>query len=255
MQSPLLRIEDLTKSYANLAVLREVSCTVNRGDVVSIIGPSGSGKSTLLRCVSLLEPVDSGRMYLDGDEIGFTIDVGGQRKPVSNSRMSSVRRRVGMVFQNFNLFPHKTILENVTEGPRIVLRRPRAECEAEAEHLLKRVGILDKRNEYPSRLSGGQQQRAAIARALAMKPQLMLFDEPTSSLDPELKGEVLDAIRDLCSSGMTSLIVTHEINFAREISNRILMFDGGRIVEEGDAQKLFESPQNPRTRDFLRKVR
>lgn len=255
MQSPLLRVEELAKRYGSIAVLRGVSCAVNRGDVVSIIGPSGSGKSTLLRCVSLLEPADSGQMYLNGEEIGFKIEIDGRRRSVSNARMSLVRRRIGMVFQNFNLFPHKTILDNVTEGPRIVLRRPRAECETEAERLLARVGIIDKRNEYPSRLSGGQQQRAAIARALAMKPELMLFDEPTSSLDPELKGEVLEVIRDLCAEGMTSLIVTHEMGFAREISNRVLMFNEGRIIEEGDPHSLFEAPQNPRTRDFLQKVR
>lgn len=251
----LLRLEGISKTYRDLRVLREISCTVDRADVVSIIGPSGSGKSTLLRCVGLLEPIDAGAIWLNGAEIGFTRLINGKRRQIRGGEIARTRRHIGMVFQNFNLFPHKTILENVMEGPLVVLRQPRKECREQAEELLQRVGIFDKRDEYLSRLSGGQQQRAAIARALAMKPDLMLFDEPTSALDPELKGEVLSVIQGLCAGGMTSIIVTHEMRFAREVSNRVLMFDAGEIIEEGDPETIFTSPSRPRTQEFLQKVR
>jgi polar amino acid transport system ATP-binding protein len=251
----LLRLEGVSKSYRDLHVLRRVSCTIQRADVMSIIGPSGSGKSTLLRCIGLLEPVNSGAIFLDGAEIGFTHDVGGKRRPVRGAEIARTRRRIGMVFQNFNLFPHKTILQNVMEGPLVVLRQSQKECRQQAEALLQRVGIYEKRDEYLSRLSGGQQQRAAIARALAMKPDLMLFDEPTSALDPELKGEVLSVIQGLCAEGMTSIIVTHEMRFAREVSNRVLMFDAGEIIEESDPETIFTAPSRQRTQEFLQKVR
>lgn len=251
----LLRLAGVGKAYRTLQVLQDISCSIARADVVSIIGPSGSGKSTLLRCIGLLEPVDTGMIWLNGAEIGFTRLVNGKRHVVRGVEIARTRRHIGMVFQNFNLFPHKTILENVMEGPLVVLRQPRQECREQAESLLQRVGIFEKRNEYLSRLSGGQQQRAAIARALAMKPDLMLFDEPTSALDPELKGEVLSVIQNLCAEGMTSIIVTHEMRFAREVSNRVMMFDAGRIVEEGAPDVIFTAPSRARTREFLQKVR
>jgi polar amino acid transport system ATP-binding protein len=251
----LLRLQAVSKTYRDLRVLNDISCTVARADVVSIIGPSGSGKSTLLRCIGLLEPVDAGTIWLNGAEIGFTRLVDGKRRAVRGAEIARTRRHIGMVFQNFNLFPHKTILENVMEGPLVVLRQARKECREQAEALLQQVGIFEKRNEYLSRLSGGQQQRAAIARAVAMKPDLMLFDEPTSALDPELKGEVLSVIQKLCAEGMTSIIVTHEMRFAREVSNRVLMFDAGQIVEEGAPDAIFTTPSRARTREFLQKVR
>jgi polar amino acid transport system ATP-binding protein len=250
----ILRVEHVFKTYGVLNVLKDVSCNVKRGDVVSIIGPSGSGKSTLLRCIGLLEPIDAGRLFLDDEEIGFTLQIGTKRRARKDREIAAIRRRIGMVFQNFNLFPHKTIIENVMEGPLVVLRRPNAECREEAAQLLKRVGIYDKRDEFISRLSGGQQQRAAIARALAMRPEIMLFDEPTSALDPELRGEVLSVIRELCQEGMTSMIVTHEMQFAREVSNRVLMFNEGQIIEHGSPDQIFGTPKVQRTRDFLQKV-
>ena len=249
-----LRTEHLSKAYGPLEVLSDVSVSLARGDVVSLIGPSGSGKSTLLRCVGLLEPIDSGKIYLNDREIGFSRDEGERRIVVKNKEIASVRRRIGMVFQNFNLFPHLTTVENVMEGPLIVLRRSKSECREQAEQLLERVGIYEKRNEYVSRLSGGQQQRAAIARALAMQPEIMLFDEPTSALDPELRGEVLSVIRELCNEGMTSIIATHEMRFARDVSNQVLMFNDGKIIERGEPNQIFDAPKIARTREFLQLV-
>jgi ABC-type histidine transport system ATPase subunit len=254
MTTEVLRIEQLSKSYGRLQVLNDISCSLIRGEVVSIIGPSGSGKSTLLRCTALLEPIDAGRICLNREEIGLERDVNGKRRPVKNNDVAAVRRRIGMVFQNFNLFPHKTVLENVMEGPLVVLRQDRRACQERADQLLARVGIYEKRHDYVTRLSGGQQQRAAIARALAMQPEIMLFDEPTSALDPELKGEVLAVIRELCVGGMTSIIATHEMRFAREVSNQILMFDNGRIIERGEPGEFFDAPKTARARDFLQRV-
>jgi polar amino acid transport system ATP-binding protein len=241
---PMLRLDQVHKSFGDLHVLRGVDLQVDRGGVVCVIGPSGSGKSTLLRCINLLEPPDGGHIYLEGNEITART-----RKDVD-----FVRRRVGMVFQQFNLFPHMTAGRNVSIAQRMVLGRPREEADAKSRALLERVGLKDKLFEYPDRLSGGQQQRVAIARALAMDPKLMLFDEPTSALDPELVGEVLDVIRELARDGMTMLVVTHEMGFAREVADRIVFMDEGSIVEAGPPNELLANPREARTRDFLGKV-
>jgi polar amino acid transport system ATP-binding protein len=237
-----LHLAGVRKAFGSLEVLRGVDLRVDRGEVVCVIGPSGSGKSTLLRCINLLEPPEHGRILLEGKEITAGDDV------------DFVRRRVGMVFQQFNLFPHKTVMENVTLAQEKVLRRPRAEARSRAEALLVRVGLADKLEEYPERLSGGQQQRVAIARALAMDPHLMLFDEVTSALDPELVLEVLDVIGELAAQGMTMIIVTHEMGFAREVANRVVFMDAGVIVEEGAPAALLDSPREERTRRFLGRV-
>ena len=236
----MLRLDQVHKSFGDLHVLRGVDMAVDRGAVVCVIGPSGSGKSTLLRCINLLEPPDAGRIFLEGKEI-----TGAGRADIDY-----VRRRVGMVFQQFNLFPHMTAGRNVSIAQRKVLDRPRADADAKSRALLERVGLADKLFEYPERLSGGQQQRVAIARALAMDPHVMLFDEVTSALDPELVKEVLDVIRELASEGMTMVIVTHEMGFARDVADRILFIDDGLIVEEGDAS-LIDNPREERTKRFL----
>ena len=230
-------MEDVHKAFGKLEVLRGIDLALEEHEVVCLIGASGSGKSTLLRCVNLLEPIDSGRIVVGGDEVtGRSVDV------------NRVRREIGIVFQAFNLFPHMTVLENVILGPRKALGRSKAQAVAEADRLLTRFGLLDKRDEYPDRLSGGQQQRVAIVRALAMQPQLLLLDEVTSALDPELVAEVLDVIRELASGGMTMLIATHEMGFARDVARRVCFLHEGRILEEGPPEEIFSAPREERTR-------
>jgi polar amino acid transport system ATP-binding protein len=242
-ETTALRIHELHKSFGKTEVLKGIDLVVEPHEVVCVIGASGSGKSTLLRCVNLLEPVDRGRIEFFGEEI-----------TASGTDVNGVRRRIGIVFQAFNLFPHMTVLRNVTLAPRNVLGKSKEEADAEAVELLSRFGLADKRDEYPDRLSGGQQQRAAIVRALAMRPQLMLLDEVTSALDPELVAEVLNVIRELAESGMTMLIATHEMSFARDIANRVCFLDEGSILEEGPPQEIFSSPRNPRTQQFLQRI-
>jgi polar amino acid transport system ATP-binding protein len=251
--SEILKIEQVTKSFGKNLVLAGINLDVAAHDVVAIIGPSGSGKSTLLKCVNFLEPYDSGSILFDGQLVGYR-EVGGKRRLAPDAVTRLIRKQFGMVFQNFNLFPHKTVIENVVEGPIQVLGSPKREAYAHAERLLARVGLADKRDARPSTLSGGQQQRAAIARALAMKPKIMLFDEPTSSLDPELVGEVLSTIRELVADGMTMLIVTHEMAFAREVASRVVFMDRGCILEEGPPSAIFTAPKESRTREFLARV-
>ena len=236
-------IEGLHKSFGDLEVLRGIDLSLDRHEVVCVIGSSGSGKSTLLRCVNLLEPIDAGRIVVGGDEI--------TAKGVDVNRL---RRRIGIVFQAYNLFPHMSVIDNVTLAPRKVLGLSRADAEARAMELLERIGLADKRDDYPDRLSGGQQQRVAIARALAMQPDLMLLDEITSALDPELVAEVLGMIRELAGSGMTMLIATHEMGFARDIANRVCFIDEGRILESGPPAELFTAPREERTQRFLQRI-
>ena len=238
-----LRIEGVQKSFGKLEVLRGIDLALAEHEVVCLIGASGSGKSTLLRCVNLLEPIDAGRILVAGEDVTAPrIDV------------NRVRRGIGIVFQAFNLFPHMTVLENVTLGPRKALGLPKAKAVDEADRLLERFGLADKRGEYPDRLSGGQQQRVAIVRALAMRPQLLLLDEVTSALDPELVSEVLDAIRELAEGGMTMLIATHEMGFARDVASRVCFIHEGRILEEGRPDEIFAAPKEERTRQFLQRI-
>jgi polar amino acid transport system ATP-binding protein len=238
-----LRVDGLHKSFGELEVLRGIDLSVSEHEVVCLIGASGSGKSTLLRCINLLEPIDAGRIVVGGEEITAPdVDV------------DRVRRHIGIVFQNFNLFPHMTVLDNVTLAPRRVLGRPRAEAEERADALLIRFGLAEKRDDYPDRLSGGQQQRVAIVRALAMDPALLLLDEVTSALDPELIGEVLNVVRELAAEGMTMVIATHEMGFAREIADRIVFLDDGLVVEEGPPERIFSEPAQPRTLEFLQRI-
>jgi polar amino acid transport system ATP-binding protein len=238
-----LRLEGVHKSFGANDVLRGIDLELEEHEVVCLIGASGSGKSTLLRCVNLLEPLDSGRIFLGDDEIS--------REGVD---VNAVRRRIGIVFQAFNLFPHMTVLRNVTLAPRDVLKLSRADAEARGLELLRRFGLENRRDDYPDRLSGGQQQRVAIVRALAMRPQLMLLDEVTSALDPELVAEVLQVIRELADGGMTMLIATHEMSFARDIANRVCFLDAGMILEQGPPQEIFQHPREPRTRQFLERI-
>jgi polar amino acid transport system ATP-binding protein len=239
----LLRVEDVSKSYGAEQVLTDVSFDMDRGDVTVLVGPSGSGKSTLLRCVNRLTEIDSGEIYLDGELVtGEDTDV------------NALRRDVGMVFQDFNLFAHLTARQNVSLGPRRVLDLDKEAARERAERQLEQVGLLDQADSYPAELSGGQKQRVGIARALAMEPKLMLFDEPTSALDPELIGEVLSVMRDLAEEGMTMLVVTHEMSFAREVASTMLFLDGGDIVERGPPAQLFENPEEERTAAFLRRI-
>ena len=243
MSGTALRIDGLHKSFGKLEVLRGVDLTLAEHEVVCLIGASGSGKSTLLRCVNLLEPIDRGRIEVAGEEVTARgVDV------------NRIRREIGIVFQAFNLFPHMSVLENVTLGPRKARRLSRAEAVAEADRLLERFGLADKRDEYPDRLSGGQQQRVAIVRALAMRPQLLLLDEVTSALDPELVAEVLDVIRELATGGMTMLIATHEMSFARDVAHRVCFLDAGRILEEGTPEAIFGAPREERTQQFLQRI-
>jgi polar amino acid transport system ATP-binding protein len=239
---PVLRLEGVGKSFGDLRVLSAVDLEIEKGQVVCVIGPSGSGKSTLLRCVNLLAPPEEGRIFLEGKEI-----TGAQNR----ESLDFVRRRVGMVFQQFNLFPHKTALENVTIGPQKVLGRPAEQCRERGEALLERVDLGEKLDEHPERLSGGQQQRVAIARALAMDPHVMLFDEVTSALDPELVKEVLDVMRELAREGMTMIVVTHEMGFAREVADRVVFMDEGRIIEQGPPEEVLGNPREERTKRFL----
>jgi len=243
MSGPALRIEGLHKSFGMLEVLKGIDLEVAEHEVVCLIGSSGSGKSTLLRCINLLEPIDAGRIVVEGDEI--------TAKGVDVNR---IRRRIGIVFQAYNLFPHMSVLANVSLAPRKVLGLSRDDAEARATELLDRIGLADKRNDYPDRLSGGQQQRVAIVRALAMQPDLLLLDEITSALDPELVAEVLNLIRELAGNGMTMLIATHEMSFAREIANRICFLDAGRILEIAPPAEMFSAPREERTRQFLQRV-
>jgi polar amino acid transport system ATP-binding protein len=250
---PLVRVVDLHKRFGAVEVLKGVNLDITAGEKLAIIGPSGSGKTTLLRCVNYLERPSSGEIYIDGEPIGHTRN--GARTVVRSDReLARIRARMGMVFQRFNLFPHLSALDNIMIGPVKVAGRNRAEAAAEAEALLAKVGLAHKGHEYPERLSGGQQQRVAIARALAMRPEVMLFDEATSALDPELVGEVLNVMRQLAAEGMTMLIVTHEMQFAEDVSDRVIVMDHGEIVDEGLPHELFRAPSKPRTQAFLRAV-
>ncbi len=240
---PIIRMENVNKWFGELHVLKDISLEVAPGEVLVIIGPSGSGKSTLIRTINRLEPVQKGRIVVDGVELNEDV-----------RNIEAIRREVGMVFQQFNLFPHMTILENVILAPTRVRKIPREQAVAKAMELLERVGIADQANKYPAQLSGGQQQRAAIVRALAMEPKIMLFDEPTSALDPEMVGEVLDVMRGLARSGMTMLVVTHEMGFARDVADRVIFMDEGRIVEEGVPDQIFSHPQHERTQAFLARI-
>lgn len=239
----MIEVKKLEKSFGKNHVLRGINETINEGEVVCIIGPSGSGKSTFLRCLNLLEQPTSGEVILDGEKIN-----------APDRDIDKIREKLGMVFQNFNLFPHMSVLDNITMAPIKVKGQARGEAEAEARRLLDVVGLLDKAEAYPSSLSGGQKQRVAIARALAMKPEIMLFDEPTSALDPEMVGEVLAVMKQLAEDGMTMVIVTHEMGFAREVADRVLFIDGGVILEQGTPEEIFGNPQNERTQTFLSMV-
>ncbi len=239
----MIEVKNLYKRFGDLEVLKNINCKVNESEVVCVIGPSGSGKSTLLRCLNMLEEMTSGDVVIDGDHIND--------KKVN---INEIRAEVGMVFQQFNLFPHKTVIENIMLAPQKVRRISREDARKRAVALLDKVGLSDKENNYPSQLSGGQQQRVAIARALAMEPKVMLFDEPTSALDPELVGEVLEVMKQLALEGMTMVVVTHEMGFAKEVGDRVLFMDEGKIEEEGDPEQIFLKPKSERTQEFLRKV-
>ena len=250
---PLVRIAGLHKSFGALEVLKGIDLTVRPGEKVSVIGPSGSGKTTMLRCVNFIERPTRGEIHVDGELLGQK-RVGNTLVDLDDRSLARQRAGIGMVFQRFNLFPHLSVLRNVTVGPVKVGRVPAAEAEARALDLLDKVGLANKRDAYPEQLSGGQQQRVAIARALAMRPKLMLFDEATSALDPELVGEVLGVMATLAAEGMTMMIVTHEMQFAEDVSDRVVFMDGGVVVEEGPPARLFHAPQHPRTRAFLSAV-
>ncbi len=239
----MVRVVDIHKRFGHLHVLKGITFEVKKGEVVVVVGPSGAGKSTMLRCINALERVDSGHIYIEDEDI--------TDKKVDKNK---IRAEVGMVFQHFNLFPHLTALQNVMLGPVVVKKEPKDKVRELALELLDKVGIKDKANSYPSQLSGGQQQRVAIARALAMKPKVMLFDEPTSALDPEMIKEVLDVMIDLAREGMTMIVVSHEMGFAREVATRVIFMDDGRIVEEGPASKIFTNPDHPRTKLFMSKI-
>jgi ABC-type polar amino acid transport system ATPase subunit len=251
--SPIVVAASVTKQFGPLKALNKVSLSVSPGAVQCIIGPSGSGKSTLLRCINQLEKIDAGAITVAGELIGYR-RVGNELHELSDAEIARQRLKTGMVFQRFNLFNHMTVLQNIIEGPLTVLKRPRRDIIAEAMALLDRVGLAEKRDSYPIELSGGQQQRIAIARALAMKPEVMLFDEPTSALDPELVGEVLNVMRDLAASGMTMIVVTHELGFAREVASDVVFMDKGEIVEQGPPQQVLVAPSQARTRDFIAAV-
>ena len=254
-QSALIQIRGVHKFFGDLHVLRGIDLDIANGEVCVIMGPSGSGKSTLLRCLNQLETISAGEIFIDGELLGYRKDPStGVLYDLTDKQIASQRSQIGMVFQRFNLFPHMTAIENVMEGPIQVLGRPKAEVAREAQEYLELVGLGDRLNHYPSQLSGGQQQRVAIARALAMKPELMLFDEPTSALDPELVGEVLSVMQDLAKAGMTMVVVTHEVGFAREVADHVVFMDGGTIVEEGSPEDVIVNPQNPRTQEFVSKV-
>jgi polar amino acid transport system ATP-binding protein len=250
---PLVHAVNVMKSFHGNDVLKGIDMDVHKGQVVCLLGPSGSGKTTFLRCINQLETIDGGRIWVDGDLMGYA-DKGGVLHRLSDKAIAAQRRDIGMVFQRFNLFPHKTVLENVMEAPIQVKREPKKEVQQRAMELLAKVGLADKPAAYPGQLSGGQQQRVAIARALAMRPKLMLFDEPTSALDPELVGEVLTTMRELADTGMTMIVVTHEMGFARDVADRVVFMDGGVVVEEGPPSEVIGNPQNVRTKTFLRRM-
>jgi len=249
----MVRAENVHKSFGSLEVLSGVDLAVRPGEVCCVLGPSGSGKSTFLRCINHLEKIDAGRIFVDGALIGYR-ERGDKLHELKEKEVAAQRRAIGMVFQRFNLFPHMTVLANVMEAPMRAKREDKAEVRERALALLERVGLADKVENYPGQLSGGQQQRVAIARALAMRPKLMLFDEPTSALDPELVGEVLDVMRDLARDGMTMIVVTHEIGFAREVGDSLIFMDGGIVVEQGPPRDVIGNPQQERTKAFLSKV-
>ena len=251
--APLVIADRVVKAFGSNTVLKDISLTVNRGEVVCIIGPSGSGKSTFLRCINHLEKIDGGRITVGTELIGYR-ERGDKIYELRPREAAEQRKNIGMVFQRFNLFPHLTVLENVIEAPLRVKKQSKADASARAMELLARVGLAEKAKAYPASLSGGQQQRVAIARALAMDPQLMLFDEPTSSLDPELVGEVLDVMKTLAAEGMTMIVVTHEMGFAREVADAIVFMDDGYVVEQGDPHEVITNPQHQRTKAFLSKV-
>ncbi|WP_323368722.1 amino acid ABC transporter ATP-binding protein [Ornithinicoccus halotolerans] len=250
---PLVEAVNVTKSFGHNQVLRGIDLTVDPGEVVCLLGASGSGKTTFLRCINQLESIDGGRIWVDGELMGYR-ERDGRLHRLKDAEVAAQRREIGMVFQRFNLFPHKTVLENICEAPVVVQRRPRGQVREEALRLLDQVGLEDKPHEYPASLSGGQQQRVAIARALAMQPKLMLFDEPTSALDPELVGDVLAVMRDLAEQGMTMVVVTHEMAFAREVADRVVFMDAGVVVEQGSPAEVLQSPREERTRSFLSRV-
>ena len=239
----LIKVENLHKSFGDLEVLKGVSEHIKKGEVVSVIGASGSGKSTFLRCLNMLEEPQAGSIIFEG------VDITQEKVNIDKHR-----QKMGMIFQHFNVFPHMTVIENITMAPMLIKKKSKEEAEEQAMKLLEMVGLADKRDEYPRRLSGGQKQRLAIVRALAMEPDVMLFDEPTSALDPEMVGEVLQVIKNLVKDGMTAVIVTHEMGFAKEVSDRVLFMDGGVIAESGTPEQIFGNPQNPRTKEFLSKV-
>jgi polar amino acid transport system ATP-binding protein len=239
----MIRFQGVNKSFGKIHVLRDINLSVAQGDVVVVCGPSGSGKSTLIRTINKLEPIDSGSLVVDGRDLSDP-----------KLEINKLRAEIGFVFQQFNLYPHLSVLRNITLAPRLVRKVPAAEADQQAMALLTRVGLTDKRDAYPSQLSGGQQQRVAIARALAMKPKIMLFDEPTSALDPEMIGEVLAVIKDLATSGMTMMVVTHEMGFAREVSSRVVFIDHGSILEEAQPEEFFRNPKHPRAQQFLKQV-
>ncbi|NLC77060.1 MAG: amino acid ABC transporter ATP-binding protein [Clostridia bacterium] len=244
----MIQVSNVSKSFGQLKVLDDVSLEVQSGEVVVIIGPSGSGKSTLLRCLNCLEQVDDGLINIDGQAVRPGVNY------LKSKDIYRLRQGIGMVFQRFNLFPHMTALENVIEGPITVRKTPREEAVEKGLRLLDKVGLADKANAYPGQLSGGQQQRVAIARSLAMEPKIMLFDEPTSALDPELVGEVLAVMKNLAKEGMTMMVVTHEMSFAKEVADRVLFMDEGKILEDGKPSQIFSDPRHPRTREFLKKL-
>jgi len=249
----MVEAQDISKSYGSSEVLKGVNLKVHQGEVVCIIGPSGSGKSTFLRCINHLENVNSGRLFVDGELVGYRQE-GHKLYELTPSNVCKRRRDIGMVFQHFDLFPHMTALENLCIAPQVVLRRNKRDVERDARAMLQRVGLADKAGHFPSQLSGGQQQRVAIARALTMNPKIMLFDEPTSALDPELVGEVLKVMKDLATSGMTMVVVTHEMGFAREVADRVVIMDVGRIVEDGTPEQIFSNPKTDRARSFLERL-
>lgn len=251
---PLLQILGVNRSLGGRSILSDASLEVHRREVIVLIGPSGAGKTTMLRSINHLEPIDSGQILVNGQPVGCRLKPGGGVASRSAKELARQRQDIGFVFQHFNLFPHMTVLENIWHAPVRVRHRKKSTCIEEARQLLERVGLLDKAEARPRNLSGGQQQRVAIARALAMKPKLMLFDEPTSALDPEMTGEVLQVMKGLARDHMTMVVVTHEMGFAREVADRIVVMDGGRIIETGPPQQLFTAPQNPRTAAFLSKV-
>ena len=252
--APLVSAVNVQKAFHGVDVLKGIDLDVGTGEVVCLLGPSGSGKTTFLRCVNQLETIDGGRIWVDGDLMGYE-ERGGRLHRLDDKRIAAQRRDIGMVFQRFNLFPHMTALDNVAEAPVCVKKERKADARKRAVDLLDRVGLAEKAHHYPAQLSGGQQQRVAIARALAMQPKLMLFDEPTSALDPELVGEVLGVMRELATDGMTMIVVTHEMSFAREVADRVVFMDAGVVVEQGDPRQVISNPQHPRTRSFLQRMR